>query len=92
MTAAEDSVARSDTAPVQNPAAVYLDRLHPSGRRSMRRELDCAVAIFSDEAVTDATAFDWSQIDRQASRWWDQGPVYQDQQGQEQPAPTRRRS
>ena len=55
---------QDDTAPVQNPAAVYLDRLHPSGRRSMRRELDCAVAIFTDEAVTDAMAFDWSQISR----------------------------
>ena len=62
MKAADESVAPSDTAPVQNPAAVYLDRLHPSGRRSMRRELDCAVAIFTDEAVTDATEFDWSQI------------------------------
>ena len=62
--AADESVAPSDTAPVQNPAAVYLDRLHPSGRRSMRRELDCAVAIFTDEAVTDAMAFDWSQISR----------------------------
>ena len=31
----------------------------------MRRELDCAVAIFTDQAVTDATAFDWSRIDRQ---------------------------
>ena len=30
----------------------------------MRRELDCAVAIFTDEVVTDATAFDWSQIGR----------------------------
>ena len=92
MKAADESVAPSDTAPVPNPAAVYLDRLHPSGRRSMRRELNRAVAIFTDETVKDATAFDWSQIDRQASRWWDQGPVYQDQQGQEQPAPTRRRS
>ena len=64
MKAAGESVASSDTAPVQNPAAVYLHRLHPSGRRSMRRELDCAVAIFTDEAVTDATAFDWSQISR----------------------------
>ena len=65
MIAAEESVAPNATAPVQNPAAVYLDRLHPSGRRSMRRELDCAVAIFTDEVVTDATAFDWSQIDLQ---------------------------
>ena len=64
MKAADESVAPSDTAPVQNPAAVFLDRLHPSGRRSMRRELDCAVAIFTDEAVTDAMAFDWSQISR----------------------------
>ena len=64
MKAADESVASSDNAPVQNPAAVYLDRLHPSGRRSMRRELDCAVAIFTDEAVTDAMAFDWSQISR----------------------------
>ena len=64
MKAADESVAPSDTAPVQNPAAVYLDRLHPSGSLSMRRELDCAVAIFTDEAVTDATAFDWSQISR----------------------------
>ena len=64
MRAADESVAPSDTAPVPNPAAVYLDRLHPSGRRSMRRELDCAVAIFTDEAVTDATAFDWSQTSR----------------------------
>ena len=30
----------------------------------MRRELDRAVAIFTDEAVTDAMAFDWSQISR----------------------------
>ena len=64
MKDADESVAPSDTAPVQNPAAVYLDRLHPSGRRSMRRELDRAVAIFTDEAVTDATAFDWSRISR----------------------------
>ena len=63
--AADESVAPSDTAPVPNPAAVYLDRLHPSGRRSMRRELDCAVAIFTDEAVTDAMAFDWSLINLQ---------------------------
>ena len=65
MKAADESVAPSDTAPVQNPAAVYLDRLHPSGRLSMQRELDCAVATFTDDAVTDATAFDWSQIDVQ---------------------------
>ena len=31
----------------------------------MRRELDRAVAIFADEAITDATALDWSQIDLQ---------------------------
>ena len=31
----------------------------------MRRELDRAVAIFTDEAITDATVFDWSQIDLQ---------------------------
>ena len=61
MKAADESDAPSD----QNPAAVYLDRLHPSGSRSMRRELDRAVAIFTDEAITDATAFDWSQIDLQ---------------------------
>ena len=63
MKAADESVAPSDPAPVQNPAGVYLDRLLPSGRRSMRRVLDRAVAIFTDEAVKDATAFDWSQID-----------------------------
>ncbi len=57
MKVADESVATSDTAPVQNSAAVYLDRLHPSGRGSMRRELDCAVAIFTDQAVTDAMAF-----------------------------------
>ena len=65
MKALDESVPPNDTAPVQNPAAVYLDRLHPSGRRSMRRELDCAVAIFTDEVVKDAMAFDWSQISRQ---------------------------
>ena len=65
MKAADESVASSDTAPVQNPAAAYLERLHPSGRRSMRRELDRVVAVFTDEAITDATAFDWSQIDLQ---------------------------
>ena len=64
MKAADESVAPSDTPPVQNPAAVYLDRLHPSRRRSMRRALDSAVAIFTDETVKDATAFDWSQITR----------------------------
>ena len=61
MKAADESDAPSD----QNPAAVYLDGLLPSGSRSMRRELDRAVAIFTDEAITDATAFDWSQIDLQ---------------------------
>ena len=64
MKAVDTSVAPSDTAPVPNPAAVYLDRLHPSGRRSMRRALDCAVAIFTDEKVTDATEFDWSEINQ----------------------------
>ena len=34
----------------------------------MRRELDCAVAIFTDQAVTDATAFDWSRIRPAAGR------------------------
>ena len=52
MKAADESIAPSDTSPVQNPAAVYLDRLHPSGRRSIRRELDRAVAIFTDEAAS----------------------------------------
>ena len=47
-----------------NPAAEYLESLHPSVRRSMRRALDRAIAIFTDGAVTKATAFDWSQIDR----------------------------
>ena len=61
MKAADESDAPSD----QNPAAVYLDGLLPSGSRSMRRELDRAVAIFTDEAITDATVFDWSQIDLQ---------------------------
>ncbi len=65
MSAADESVAHSDIAPVQNPAAICLERLHPSGRRSLRRVLDRAVAIFTDGAVTDATAFDWSQIDLQ---------------------------
>ena len=64
MKAADESAAPSDAAPVPNPAAEYLASLHPSGRRSMRRELDRAVAIFTDEAVTDATTFDWSQISR----------------------------
>ena len=54
---ADESVARSDQK--KNPAGAYLERLHPSGRRSMRRVLDRAVAIL------DATAFDWSQIDLQ---------------------------
>ena len=61
MKATDESDAPTD----QNPAAVYLDGLLPSGSRSMRRELDRAVAIFTDEAITDATVFDWSQIDRQ---------------------------
>ena len=65
MNAAEESVAPNDSAPVPNPAAAYLDRLHPSGRRSMRRALDGAVAIFADGNVTDATAFDWSQISQE---------------------------
>ena len=65
MKATDESAVPSDTTRVQNPAAVYLDGLLPSGSRSMRRELDRAVAIFTDEAITDATAFDWSQIDRQ---------------------------
>ena len=60
---ADESGARSDQK--KNPAAAYLDRLYPSGRRSMRRVLDRAVAVFTDEAVKDATAFDWSQIDLQ---------------------------
>ncbi len=60
MKAADESDAPSD----QNPAAVYLDGLLPSGRRSMRRELARVVAIFTDQAGTDATAFDWSQISR----------------------------
>ena len=59
MKGADKSVVRSGQ---KNPAAVYLDRLHPSGSRSMRRALDRAVAFFTDGAVTDATAFDWSQI------------------------------
>ena len=62
------SVAPSDPTPVPNPAAAYLDRLQSSGRRSMRRALDCAVAIFTDDAVTDAMAFDWSQISRRQVR------------------------
>jgi len=65
MKGTAESGAHSDTAPVQNPAAVYLGSLHRSGRRSMRRELDGAVAIFTDGGVTDATAYDWSQIDQQ---------------------------
>ena len=65
MKASDESVARSDTAPVQSPAAKYLECLHPSRRRSMRRVLDRVVAVFTDEAVKDATAFDWSQIDLQ---------------------------
>jgi len=63
MKGTAESVAHSDTAPVQNPADVYLGSLHPSGRRGMRRELDCAVSILTDGGVTDATAYDWSQID-----------------------------
>ena len=45
-----------------NPAAAYFERLHPSGRRSMLRALNCVVAIFTDERVIDATEFDWSEI------------------------------
>ena len=64
MKAADEPVAPSGTAPVQSPAVVYLDHLHACGRRSMRRAPDSAVAVFADEAVTDAMAFDWSQIGR----------------------------
>ena len=60
--AAAEEVAASDQ---KNPADIYLDRLSPSGSGSMHRELDRAVEIFTDGAVTDATAFDWSQIDLQ---------------------------
>ena len=61
MKAADESDAPSD----QNPAAVYLDGLLPSGSRSMRRELDRAVAIFTEGEIKDATTFDWSLIDQQ---------------------------
>ena len=65
MKAADESVAPGDTAQEkENPAAKYLASLNPSGRRSMRRALDSAVAIFTDKAITDAMAFDWSQIGR----------------------------
>ena len=63
--AAETKAADESDAPRDpNPAAEYLESLHPSVRRSMRRALDRAIAIFTDGAVTKATAFDWSQIDR----------------------------
>ena len=48
--------------PAKNPAAVYLDTLRPSGRHNIRGSLDRAVAIFTDDAVTDAESFDWSQV------------------------------
>ena len=62
MMGADESGAPSDTA--QNPAEVYLERLHPSGHLGMRRALNRAVAIFTDEAVKDVETFDWSQIRR----------------------------
>ena len=64
-TAETKAADESDAPRDQSPVAEYLESLHPSGRRSMRRVLDRAVAIFTDGAVTEATAFDWSQIDLQ---------------------------
>lgn len=45
-----------------NPVAVYLDTLQPSGRRNIYGSLNRTVAIFTDDAVTDAVAFDWALV------------------------------
>ena len=47
---------------VPNPVTVYLDTLRPSGRRNIRTSLNRAVSIFTDDAVTNAEVFDWSQV------------------------------
>ena len=78
MKALDESVAPSDTAPVQNPAAVYLDRLHPSGRLSMRtgtrlcgrnlhgrgRQRCEGVRLVADKRSTGPKSYARSMVDR----------------------------
>ena len=46
----------------RHPAAVYLARLRPTGRRTMQQALNRAAATFTAGAVTDALELDWSQV------------------------------
>ncbi len=46
----------------RNPAAVYLARLAPSGRRTMRQALNVIAGLLTNWSVTDCLAFDWSGI------------------------------
>ena len=66
MKAADESVAPSDTRASDRipPPFISTASTRP-GAAACAGRLDCAVTIFTDEAVTDATAFDWSQINLQ---------------------------
>ena len=46
----------------QNPAAVYLATLRPSGRRTMRHYLDVIASLASNGECQDAFSFDWAGL------------------------------
>jgi hypothetical protein len=56
------ALAAPDTLPLdRHPVAVYLARLSPSSRRTMRAALNAIAALLSDDRC-DAWSLDWAQL------------------------------
>lgn len=56
------TLARASERLDQNPAAVYLARLAPSGRRTMHQALDTIAGLLTGGQQADCLAFDWSSV------------------------------